>query len=345
MKVLKFGGSSLANPECIRQVATIILQAAQKEQVIVVVSAFHGVTNQLLESATLAAAGDKRYEKMAKAIAARHLIALDELHHKHNAQQARSNVQPILNELHELLQGIYLLRDCSPRASDAIASFGERLSAFVMASYVNQKVRSKSVDARQLIVTDAAFTNANVLFDKTNATIRHFFNQFFKQHKKVIAVITGFIAANEEGITTTIGRNGSDYSAAIIGAALNAKLIEIWTDVDGVYSADPRSVKKSFVLPRLSYEEAMELSYFGAKVLHTSTIAPAITKHIPVLIKNTFKPNLRTFIEIHPQLLVRRDSPAGQFHLFFFESFLLRVEYKPLRPRILYHKAMLEYRG
>src|SRR5206468_575671 len=148
------------------------------------------------------------------------------------------------------------------------------------------------VDARDFVVTDDQFTHANVNFKKTNPRGRRLFKRVTRAHgDRVVPVVTGFIGATEDGQTTTIGRNGSDYSAAIVGAALGASVIEIWTDVDGVLSADPRVVPAAFVLPQMTYEEAMELSYFGAKVLHSATIAPAVARRIPILIKNTFNPS------------------------------------------------------
>ena len=150
---------------------------------------------------------------------------------------------------------------------------------------------ARFVDARQLVVTDNQFTNANVIFSKTNRAARRYFTELFQlRRRRPIPVVTGFIGSTSDGQTTTIGRNGSDYTAAILGAALGASVIEIWTDVDGVLSADPKAVAHAFVLPQITYEEAMELSYFGAKVLHPAAIAPAVARRIPLLIKNTFHP-------------------------------------------------------
>ena len=161
------------------------------------------------------------------------------------------------------------------------ASFGERLSAVIVAAYLGKTRPAAFVDARDLIVTDNQFTHASVIFRKTNRRTRAYFASLFRRARGVVPIVTGFIGATEDGQTTTIGRNGSDYSAAIVGAAVGASVIEIWTDVDGVLSADPRVVPAAFVLPQMTYEEAMELSYFGAKVLHSATIAPAVAKRIP----------------------------------------------------------------
>jgi aspartokinase/homoserine dehydrogenase 1 len=290
-KILKFGGSSIANPERIREVASIILSAAKKERIVVVVSAFQGVTNQLLECARLAEIGDSKFQSLYKALVKRHTTTLKVLHKNRPPKQIKAQLQAMLAELHDVLQGIYLLRHGSPRALDLTASFGERLSGLTIASFLQQSYPSCFVDSRELVKTDDQFTHAIVQFDKTDRAIKAYFKKLFEQHnKRLIPIVTGFIGSTDTGLTTTIGRNGSDYSAAILGAALEVSLVEIWTDVDGILSADPRSVPAAFVVPQMSYEEAMELSYFGAKVLHASTIAPAVAKRIPIDIKNTLNP-------------------------------------------------------
>lgn len=289
MRVLKFGGSSVSSPQRIRDVKKIVLETAKKERVAVVVSAFQGVTNQLLECARLAEKGDTSYESLYDQLARRHRDAVDLLAGKSKATHAA--VDKLLAELQEVLQGIYLLRYSPPRALDVTASFGERLSALIVAAHFHQTHPAVFVDSRHLVVTDEHFTQAAVLFDQTNKRIQSYFKQLFAKNKRVVPIVTGFIGSTEDGRTTTIGRNGSDYSAAIFGAALNASVVEIWTDVDGILSADPRTVPSAFVLPQMSYEEAMELSYFGAKVLHSATIAPAVAKKIPILIKNTLNPS------------------------------------------------------
>jgi aspartokinase/homoserine dehydrogenase 1 len=300
MKILKFGGSSLATPATIRSVARILLDARRHEPVIGVVSAFQGVTNQLLECASLAEHSDTSYDETFERIARRHRAAVSQLigagspkgvrHTRARRARVRAQVDALLDELHSTLQGIHLLRHCPLRALDMTASFGERLSAVIVAAYIDQQHPAAFVDARDLVVTDNQFTHAGVIFRKTNRRTRAYMTRLLRRSRRVIPIVTGFIGATEDGQTTTIGRNGSDYSAAIVGAAVGASMIEIWTDVDGVLSADPRIVPSAFVLPEMTYEEAMELSYFGAKVLHSATIAPAVAKRIPILIKNTFKP-------------------------------------------------------
>jgi aspartokinase/homoserine dehydrogenase 1 len=288
MRVLKFGGSSLATPARIRDVARIVLDKQRREPTIVVVSAFQGVTNQLVECARQAERGDAAYERLLHDIARRHRSAAARLV-RHGRRAVRAGVEARLAELRDTLHGIYLLRHCPLQALDMTASFGERLSALIIAAHVNHSHPATFVDSRQLVITDDQFTQATVLFAKTNRAIRACFGQLFgRRAPRTIPVVTGFIGATEDGRTTTIGRNGSDYSAAIVGAALGVSAVEIWTDVDGILSADPRLVPSAFPLPHMSYEEAMELSYFGAKVLHAATIAPAVAKRIPILIKNTF---------------------------------------------------------
>jgi aspartokinase/homoserine dehydrogenase 1 len=291
MRVLKFGGSSLSTPATIRQVGKILLATRRREPLIVVVSAFEGVTNQLIECARLAERADSAFEEPHEQIARRHRSAIRQLIGR-GRRRVGIAVDGLLAELRGTLQGIHLLRHCPLRALDMTASFGERLSAVIVSGYLNQIYPAAFVDARDFLVTDEQFTHANVLFKKTNPAARKLFGQLTRQHRgRVIPVVTGFIGATEDGQTTTIGRNGSDYSAAIVGAAVGASAIEIWTDVDGVLSADPRVVPSAFVLPQMTYEEAMELSYFGAKVLHSATIAPAVARRIPILIKNTFHPD------------------------------------------------------
>src|SRR5712692_6152538 len=289
MRILKFGGSSLSTPAAVRGVGEIVIAARRREPVIVVVSAFQGVTNQLLDAARLAERPDVAYGKAFDEIARRHRSAVAALAGA-GRTRARLTVEAMLDELSSTLQGIHLLRHCPLRALDMTASFGERLSALIVAAYLDQQHRAEFVDARDLIGTDNQSTQAGVLFRKTKRRTRAYMTRLFRRARGVVPSVTGFIGATEDGQTTTIGRNGSDYSAAIIGAAVGASAIEIWTDVDGVLSADPRIVPSAFVLPQMTYEEAMELSYFGAKVLHSATIAPAVARRIPILIKNTSNP-------------------------------------------------------
>jgi len=298
MKILKFGGSSVASPERIRLVERIVRKAESRSRVIVVVSAFQGTTDQLLTCARAAERGDSEYRKYFQTLSRRHFKVLQDFLPGRKGLTTRNNVVELLRELRETLSGIELLHDSPPRTLDLVASFGERLSSVIVAAYFNQKRRAFPVDARNLIVTDDHFTSAGVLFGPTNKAIRG----YFQQHRKGTVVVTGFLGATEDGRTTTIGRNGSDYTATILGAALGASMVEIWTDVDGIMSADPRSVPAAFVLPQVTYEEAMELSYFGAEVLHSAALAPAVAANIPILIKNTLNPAVRgTLISKKPE--------------------------------------------
>ena len=292
MKVMKFGGSSLGSPARVRDVGRIVVEAHRHEPVVVVVSAFQGVTNQLLDCARTAERDGDHYVAILNAIAKRHWAAMDRLLPRRRAA-VDAHVETLLLQLRDTVHGIHLLRHCPAQALDTTASFGERLSAVILAAHIHQTHPAAFVDARELVVTDDEFTHAAVNFHKTNRAIRSYFSgkgALRLRSGQAIPVVTGFIGATEDGRTTTIGRNGSDYSAAIVGAALGADVIEIWTDVDGVLSADPRAVASAFPLAHVSYEEAMELSYFGAKVLHSATIAPAVARQIPIRIKNTFNP-------------------------------------------------------
>ena len=286
MRVLKFGGSSVSTPAMVRRVGDIVIAAARREPVVVVVSAFQGVTNQLIDCARRAEQSDASYVEALDQIARRHRAAVSQLTAA-GRTRARVNVDGMLAELASTLQGIHLLRHCPPRALDMAASFGERLAASIVAAHLNRRRPAVYVDARDFLVTDDQFTHASVDFRRTNARAK---KRLAAAARRAIPVVTGFIGATRDGQTTTLGRNGSDYSAAIVGAAIGASAIEIWTDVDGVLTADPRVVPSAFVLPEMTYEEAMELSYFGAKVIHSAAIAPAVARRIPIVIKNTFAP-------------------------------------------------------
>src|SRR6266850_846212 len=304
LRVLKFGGSSVATPDRIRDAGRIVLNTANDNPVVVVVSAFQGVTNALLDCATRAERRDAEYVRVYDEIAARHHAAIDSLLGGDQGDATRVLVDEGLRELRDALHGICLLGHCPPAALDVAASFGERLSAVVVAAFLNRFRGARFVDARQFVTTDAQFTRANVNMPKTTRAAREFFSAFWRASSRSIPVVTGFIGSSEDGRTTTIGRNGSDYTAAIIGAALGASTIEIWTDVDGVLSADPKAVSSAFVLSQMTYEEAMEMSCFGAKVLHADAIGPAVAKSIPIVIKNSFNPSA-------PGTLISRKPTNG----------------------------------
>jgi bifunctional aspartokinase / homoserine dehydrogenase 1 len=291
LRVLKFGGSSLASPAHVRRVGRIVIDTADAGPVIVVVSAFQGVTDALLECARLAERTDVTTESAAyQAIAARHRAAAKALADPGD-REMRTAVDAQLRELRDVLRGIRLIGCCPPAALDTVASFGERLSALIVAGHLNGFRPARFVDARDFVTTDDQFTRANVNLTATNRAAREYFSALWSDAPSIVAVMTGFIGRAENGRTTTVGRNGSDYSAAIVGGALNAAAIEIWTDVDGVLSADPRVVPSSIAIPRMSYDDALEMSHAGAKVLHPASIGPAIARAIPIAIKNTFNPD------------------------------------------------------
>ena len=305
MVVLKFGGSSVGTPERINSVISISVSSEAKHgRIAVVVSAFSGITDQLIKTAKLAANGDTAYSNEFDDMYRRHSTALETLFSTENTDKsaldaARKEVESILMELRGLLHGIFLIRELSNRTLDYVCSFGERLSACIIARTMSAKgVKAGFLDARTVIKTNNEFTAAKVDFPTTNAAIR----KYFAEHDELF-VITGFIGSTPDGQTTTLGRGGSDYTAAIIGAALEAKDIEIWTDVDGVMTADPRKVKNACTLERLTYEEAMELSHFGAKVIYPPTIQPALDLGIPLWIKNTFNPEF-------PGTLIDREGDS-----------------------------------
>ncbi len=279
MKVLKFGGTSVGSSENIRKVIETVKSAGKTA---VVVSAFSGITDQLIDTANLAAKSDKKYDLNLQAIKQRHSKACKELVPQKNQQICTKNVKIILQELEDILEGIFLIREISKRTMDLVMSFGERLSAYI----ISKAMDAEFLDARKLVKTDDNFGYAKVDFKKTDKNIQ----EYFKKNKK-LQIITGFIGSTEDEETVTLGRGGSDYSASIFGAALNAEEIEIWTDVDGIMTADPRKVKKAFSLKRISYIEAMEMSHFGAKVIHPPTMQPAMNKNIPIRIKNTLNPS------------------------------------------------------
>lgn len=282
MHILKFGGTSVGSPEIIKKVIKIIKETEKKEgRIAVVVSAFSKVTDKLIEVGTLAAKGDKNYKKIFEEIKERHLSAVRELVSRQKPEKTLKNVRDVMEELEDLLHGVFLIKEISKRTLDLIMSFGERLSAYI----ISEAMDVEFLDARKIVKTDEDFGSAKVNFSKTNENIR----EYFKNHKK-LQIITGFIGSTDNNETSTLGRGGSDYSAAIFGAALNVKEIEIWTDVDGIMTADPRKVKKAFPIDNISYVEAMEMSHFGAKVIHPPTMQPALDKNIPIRIKNTMNP-------------------------------------------------------
>ncbi len=288
VEVYKFGGTSVATAERIRRVVDLVLAEPETVRRVVVVSALGGVTDELLGAIDEALGRTGGHRARLDAIRARHDEALEALAAGAQQEELRATLAALWQDLGELLDGVYLLRECTRRTRDAVLGMGERASApLVAAAFRAAGADALALDATAFIRTDASFGEANVLFEETDRLVRE---HFCALPPAQIAVVTGFIAATERGVTTTLGRSGSDYTATILGGALEAQRVVIWTDVDGVLSADPRVVPEAFPLARLSYHEAAEMAYFGARVLHPRTMRPVQLRDIPLVIKNTLNP-------------------------------------------------------
>jgi len=287
MKIFKFGGSSLGSAGRIKNVADIVAGALADDKLIVVVSAVQGVTDLLLESATNAGSGESAYRTALEELEQLHLNIADELFPDGLPDTLAAAIHFEFSELNDILHGVFLLKELSEKSQALVLGFGERLSARIVSSYLHARhIASYYLDARQLIVTDANYADARVDAAVSELKIRKQLASF-----DGVPVVTGFIAAAQDGSSTTLGRGGSDYTASLLGAALGAGEIWIWTDVDGFFSADPKRVRDARVLPFISYAEAMELSHAGARVLHPLAVQPAMKAGIPLLIKNTFNPS------------------------------------------------------
>jgi len=297
MIVLKFGGSSVKNPERIQTVKSIIQQYGKEhKRIAVVVSAFGGITDQLIETGKLAAKQDEQYIDNFTEIYNRHADAISNLISKEKQADLKTYLKQKAENLQSLLKGVFLLREMSARTKDCICSFGEIMSSKIIAAYLEEDInKTIHLDARQIIKTNDNFGNARVNMEFTQQNcVKHIRNNG-------VYIMGGFIATNDLEETTTLGRGGSDFSASILAACTDAKELHIWTDVDGVMSSDPRKVKKAFSIPYLSYDEAMELSHFGAKVIYPPTIRPVLKKNIPLRIKNTYNPDFEgTLISNEP---------------------------------------------
>lgn len=284
MNILKFGGTSVGSADSIKALLGIVEQARQKEDVIVVLSAMSGVTNLLLEMAEKAQVAEE-YASQLKAIEEKHFEVIRALLPASAQNPVFTKLKIYFNELEDILQSVFNLRELSAQTKDLILSYGERCSVFMVAHIARQKFgNAVAVDGSEFIKTDSNFGQAKVNTALTELLI----NDYYQSNSDQLLFVTGFISSNEEGRVTTLGRGGSDFTAAIWGSALNVKEIQIWTDVNGMLTADPRIVEKAFSLSELSYTEAMELSYFGAKVIYPPTMIPAFLKKIPIVIKNTF---------------------------------------------------------
>jgi bifunctional aspartokinase / homoserine dehydrogenase 1 len=288
---MKFGGTSVGDASCIARSAQIIAQGAKDHGCLAVVSAMSGVTNRLIEAAKNAQAGNaKGAASLIDALREQHETALVALIKREEDRAAlRRKLDETLAEGRRLCEGTALLRELTPRALDAISSLGERLSAPLVAAALRELgLASEAVDATELIVTDAFHGGAEPQMDATRVKSQARLHPLLE--KDIVPVVTGFIGATNTGQLTTLGRGGSDYSATILGAALDAEEVIIWTDVDGVLTADPRLVADARTIPVISYREAAELAYFGAKVLHPKTLKPVVHAAIPVWIRNSFAP-------------------------------------------------------
>jgi aspartate kinase len=291
LRVMKFGGTSVGDADCVRRAAAIVQSAASQGPVVVVVSAISGVTNRLIQAAHRAEEGDQEsFPMLVEELRTQHETALKALVSDPQRRTEIAEVcRGVLDELDRLLRGTSLLRELTPRALDAISGIGERLSAPLVAGAICELgLRSVPVSATEVIVSDGHHGRAEPLMTQTWARAEVRLRPLLDQG--VVPVVTGFIAATPEGIQTTLGRGGSDYSATILGAALGAQETVIWTDVDGVKTADPRLVPEARTIPEISYNEAAELAYFGANVLHPNTLRPVTAAGVPVWIRNSFAP-------------------------------------------------------
>ncbi len=279
MQILKFGGTSVGSTESMKKVIEIILNASKTDKTIVVVSAFSTITNSLITATEQAKNGNDRYK-----------ITLDDIKYKHidRVEDLQLNepleiiqfIEEEISKVSELYQGIYLTKSVTQKTMAIIQSLGEKLSSYLLSKALNMPL----ADSKKLIKTQSKYNNATVDFKQTNTNIQ----VYFGSHNDKTTIIGGFIASNDQEETTTLGRGGSDYTAAIIASALNANKLEIWTDVSGLFTANPSIVKNAFPIAEISYQEAMELSHFGAKVIYPPTIIPVLNKNIPIYIKNTF---------------------------------------------------------
>jgi aspartokinase/homoserine dehydrogenase 1 len=302
MQVLKFGGSSVGSADAIEKVIAIVTESIQKEPTIVVVSAMSGVTDQLLLLAQSASLGNEAYKTIIQNIEQKHLDAVRALLPIQQQSATLSLVKQMLNELEANCEGLFMLRELSLRMQDKIVSYGEILSSKIIAAAFEVKgIKQQWVDSRLVIKTNSNYQNAVVDKEATTKAIQTYFSAP-ENNSYDVYMAPGFIASDAEGNTTTLGRGGSDYTGAIYAAALKATALEIWTDVSGMMTADPRMVQNAKEIPIISYQEAMELSHFGAKVIYPPTIQPVMQQNIPVWIKNTFQPE-------HPGTIIMNESP------------------------------------
>lgn len=288
MQVLKFGGSSVKNAENIGKVVAIVKDKVKEDKTVVIVSALGGITDLLLQCCKLASESNESYKEKLQEAEQRHLQTIKELIPITQQSGILSHIKTLCNEIEDICNGIFLLRELSERTKDRVVSYGELMSSQIIAAKLQAEIgECVWKDSRELITTNSNFGSAAVDFTVTNKKIA----DYFSSTTASLFMMPGFIASDANGINTTLGRGGSDYTGAILAAGLNANLLEIWTDVSGMMTADPRLVSNVKIIPQISYQEAMELSHFGAKVIYPPTIQPVRSKGIPTWIKNTFAPN------------------------------------------------------
>ena len=303
MKVLKFGGTSVGSTKNIQKVIEIVKNESLSENVIVVVSAIGGITDSLLAAAYKAVEKNKKYKVDFESLRSKHVEIIDGLLSEEAHQITLDIVLNHLSKLEKILDGIYLINEMSPKTTDKLLSFGELLSSLIIFETMKlQDLNIQLKNSQNLIVTNSNFTNAAVNFEETNENIV----TYFRNNDKIITILPGFISKSELGEITTLGRGGSDYTAAIIAAAMDVNVLEIWTDVSGMFTTNPKAVKNAKPIQKLSYLEAIELSHFGAKVLYPPTVLPVLSKQIPLLIKNTLAPEDKGTLITH--LVKNRNS-------------------------------------
>lgn len=291
LRVMKFGGTSVGNAACIAKVVEIIRSASSESQLAIVVSAMGGVTNRLIQAAAQAEAGDTNAvgEILTQLRRQHEGVLKDLIGCPEEQKRIAAKMNDLLDEGERLCKGTILLRELTLRARDTISSLGERLSILLVAAALKQSgVASEAIESTELVVTDSSFGSADPWLDLTRERCEARLRPLFRD--KIVPVVTGFIGSTTEGVLTTLGRGGSDYSATILGAAIAADEVVIWTDVDGLLTADPRLVPSARTIAEVSYREAAELAYFGAKVLHPKTLRPVLQRGIPLWIRNTFAP-------------------------------------------------------
>lgn len=299
---MKFGGTSVGSPEAIANVVKIIKRETEAgNRLVVVVSAMSGVTDMLLKSVEMAAQGDKwGYQSLSHEMRDKHEEAINRLMLPSEAREGiLLKINKMLDELVEFCHALNIVGEVTPRIVDAVVSYGERMSSQLLAAVLQENdLPARAFDAAYMLITDDNHQNASPLWDITE---RHIREKLLPEVKKgIIPIITGFIGATKKGVYTTLGRGGSDYSAAIFAAFVDSDEFVIWTDVDGVMTTDPRVDKRARVLPYISYVEVGELAFYGAKVLHPKTVQPIINRHIPIRVRNTFNPD-------HPGTLIGEE--------------------------------------